>query len=379
MDAHRAADGFEVPDDPDAAPWAGVAGNVAGAGVAAEAKARRDAAPVRTFLARLLGVHTDERAWRVGAKGEQLVAAQLERLGPSWHVLHSITLSETGTDLDHLVIGPGGVFCINTKNHPNHKVWVAKDTFMVNGQRQTYVRASRSEGRKVSRLLSAACGFEVAARPVIAVVNALDLVVKEQPGDVRVCSRRRVVEWLKAQPAVLGPAEVEAIYSVARRSTTWLSATTSEVVPSPPSAEPSGPPPKDSAPLTGRRSLQSLAAEPPSGTGRVVITYSATEGLRLYGDPRPHQRVVKEAGFRWDGRRVCWCPRRQPAGPRSGRGHGGPVTRARLRGRGQRVILGREQAGWIGLPPGSAQGSFRQQRSWPSVMAVVSVRAKSRR
>ena len=38
----------------------------------------------------------------------------------------------------------------------------------------------------------------------------------------------------------------------------------------------------------------------------MVITYSATEGLRLHGDPRPHQRVVKEAGFRWDGRQVCW-------------------------------------------------------------------------
>ena len=295
-----------MPSEPRPEEWTDLAGAAAGAGVAAEAKALRDVAPVRTFIARLLGVHTDERAWRVGAKGEQLVAAQLERLGPSWHVLHSITLSETGTDLDHLVIGPGGVFSVNTKNHPNHKVWVAKDTFMVNGQRQTYVRASRGEGRKVSRILSTACGFEVAARPVIAVVNAMDLVVKEQPGDVRVCSRRRIVEWLKTQPTVLGLAEVEAIYSVARRSTTWLSATTREVVPSAASAEPSGSPPQHSAQAAGRRPVQSPAAEPPSAAGRVTITYSATEGLRLYGDPRPHQRVVKEAGFRWDGRRVCW-------------------------------------------------------------------------
>jgi hypothetical protein len=54
-------------------------------------------------------------------------------LGPSWRVLHSLVVSEEGTDLDHLVIGPHGVYCINTKNHPGHSVWVAGNTFMVNG------------------------------------------------------------------------------------------------------------------------------------------------------------------------------------------------------------------------------------------------------
>ncbi len=45
-----------------------------------QAVALKQAAPVRTMVARVLGVHTDERAWRIGADGEQKVAGQLAKL-----------------------------------------------------------------------------------------------------------------------------------------------------------------------------------------------------------------------------------------------------------------------------------------------------------
>ena len=211
-----------MPDEIAPTGWDDLAINRAGQGVDAQAKALRSKAPVRTLFARVLGVHTDERAFRVGAKGERLVGQQLDRLPPPWHMLHSITLSESGTDLDHLVIGPAGVFSVNTKYHPDANVWVAGGTFLVNGQRQDYVRASRAEGRKVARLLTRACGFEVEVTPVIAVVGAADgFKVKEQPAGVVVCTRRRIVDWLRSQPPKLGSGTVEAIYSVGRLRSTW--------------------------------------------------------------------------------------------------------------------------------------------------------------
>lgn len=297
-----------VPDDFSAASRDDLARNVAGAGVAAEAKALRDEAPVRTFLARLLGVHTDERAYRVGAKGESLVAAQLERLGPVWHVLHSIKLSETGTDLDHLVVGPAGVFCLNTKNHPDAKIWVAGDTLMVNGQRKHYVPASRNEGKKVSRLLTAACGFKVTVRPVVVLVNCGMPKVKGQPPDVRVCTRRGIVEWLRSQPLLLSSEEVETIFSAARRPTTWLSTLPAQMALTPTSDKSSDVPPRPPASITEARGSPSQPhADGPSGAGgRLVITRCKAEGLRLHGDPRPHQRILKEVGLRWDGRRGYW-------------------------------------------------------------------------
>lgn len=57
--------------------------NRPGAAAREQAVALRREAPVRTLLARAMRVHTDERAWRIGADGEEAVAARLARLGPS--------------------------------------------------------------------------------------------------------------------------------------------------------------------------------------------------------------------------------------------------------------------------------------------------------
>jgi hypothetical protein len=213
---------MDLPGSPEQ--WTDLADEAAAYKIEARAAALRDEAPIRTLLARVLGVHTDERAWRRGGEGERAVAKVLARLGLSWHILHSIQVSKSGTDIDHLVIGPGGVFSINTKNHLGKKVWVAGSTFMVNGHKQTYVAASRSEAKKASRLLTTACESPVAVIGVIAVL-ADSLIVKEQPHDVFVIGRRRLADWLRAQPRSLEEPESAAIYDVARRSTTWLPST----------------------------------------------------------------------------------------------------------------------------------------------------------
>lgn len=83
---------------------------------------------MRTFLARVLMVHTEERAWRIGADGEEKVGAQLDKLiqrDPRWRAIHAIEVGERGSDIDHLVIGPGGVYSLNAKHHPGAKVWSA--------------------------------------------------------------------------------------------------------------------------------------------------------------------------------------------------------------------------------------------------------------
>lgn len=189
-----------------------------------EAERARSVAPVRSLLARLMGIHTDERAWRLGADGEVRVGAQLDKLtrrDSRWRCLHSIPVGERGADIDHLVIGPGGVFALNAKHHPRARIWVGGDVLMVNGVRQPYVRNSRHEAARASRLLSDVCGFSVEVTGVLVPVNAGDITIKKPPVDVRVVNRRRLRRWLRRQPEVLdGPACV-AIFEQARRSTTW--------------------------------------------------------------------------------------------------------------------------------------------------------------
>lgn len=43
-----------------------------------------------------------------------------------------------------------------------------------------------------------------------------------------------------------------------------------------------------------------------NSTADVTISHSAGEGTLLTGDPRPHQQLVKDAGFRWSGRQRFW-------------------------------------------------------------------------
>jgi hypothetical protein len=44
-----------------------------------------------------------------------------------------LPVGDRDSDIDHVVIGPVGVFTIDAKNHPQANVWVRDDTCKVNG------------------------------------------------------------------------------------------------------------------------------------------------------------------------------------------------------------------------------------------------------
>jgi hypothetical protein len=238
LDAEQLAVTHEEPQEPpllqpspieDAAPevqpeWLDLASNRPGALAREQAVSRKQAAPVKTFVARALGVHTEERAWRIGADGEEMVSAQLHRLSkkdPRWKFLHAIPIGENGSDIDHVVIGPGGVYTLNAKHHPRSNVWIGGNTFMVNGQKQPYIRNSRHEAARASRLLTEACGFPVPVVGMVVPVGANTLKVKEPPPDVRIVNRMALRDWFRKRPDILTDDQVATVFEAARRSTTW--------------------------------------------------------------------------------------------------------------------------------------------------------------
>lgn len=180
----------------------------------------RQEAPVKSILARLLGAPRAERDYGVGADGEEEVGRRLAKLGPGWHVLHAVPVGTKGSDIDHVVIGPPGVFTLNTKNHHRSKVWVADRSIRVNGQPTDYLRNSRFEAKRASELLAAVCGVPVDVHPLVVVMDA-ELTIKAQPPDVTVVGRKRIVKWLSSRPPILGVDQVEVIYGFVRRDTTW--------------------------------------------------------------------------------------------------------------------------------------------------------------
>ena len=68
------------------------------------------------FLLRF-GISAEATAWRRGAKGEQLTARRLRRLGRGWTVFHDLAIPGSRANADHLAIGPSGLFLIDTKHY----------------------------------------------------------------------------------------------------------------------------------------------------------------------------------------------------------------------------------------------------------------------
>ncbi|MCP9988078.1 NERD domain-containing protein [Streptomyces sudanensis] len=161
------------------------------------------------------------RNWAKGLVGEQLTGKRLNKLrGHGWFILHAVQWA-TGTDIDHLAIGPAGVFTINSKRHPGKTIWYGDIAITINGSRTRHIAASQSEARRVSRVLSRHCGVEVPVRPVISVVHAAKLTVKGANPPVLVLEVDHIDRVLSGLSPVLSPDQVAHIYSVARQARIW--------------------------------------------------------------------------------------------------------------------------------------------------------------
>ena len=175
-------------------------GSVPAAAVIAECLRVQRGVPARSAVARLFGrspLSADSRPWYVGALGELDVARRLEVLGPDWTVLHAVPIGTRGSDVDHVAVGPAGVFTINTKFHEDAKVWVGSRRLLVNGQPKDHLRNARYEAERVGQFLAATTGGDVTVTGIVAIVGAKEITVREQPADVRVLRATELVRWLR--------------------------------------------------------------------------------------------------------------------------------------------------------------------------------------
>jgi hypothetical protein len=143
----------------------------------------------RSRIARMVGFsplnHETQVLYR-GVVGEIEVGEALARLDPEWVVLHALPVDEGDADIDHLVIGPSGVFIVATKNHTGQAVWASQRTLMVGGVRYPHIRNMEYEMGRAERMLSAGAGRPVEVSGILAIVAPKSLVVRERHRDVAV-------------------------------------------------------------------------------------------------------------------------------------------------------------------------------------------------
>lgn len=207
--------------DSEPPPSTDLTNNSAGAAISKRA-AELSPGRFQRLAAKLLRLRTEATSWEVGAAGERRVGSRLDLLkAHGWNVLHSIPL-RSGADIDHVVIGPGGVFTINTKHHPGARVTTKGDFVRVNGQLNHYVRNSRHEASAAAKRLTSACGTPIRVTGVLAFVGVQSLSVKEPPADVLMMPGDRLDRLFLAFPPALSPDLQQRLYAVARRSELWL-------------------------------------------------------------------------------------------------------------------------------------------------------------
>lgn len=158
--------------------------------------------------------------WAVGFVGEEKVGLELALLDDRWRVLHGVPISHEGFDIDHVVIGPPGVFTINTKHHRGKRLNVRGEDVFIGPTYQPYVPKARREAERARAALTADLSAPCPVTPVICTVGA-NLRYREATSDVWVVEGHRLIASLTAQHTVLSTAQVDWLYDRARRSTTW--------------------------------------------------------------------------------------------------------------------------------------------------------------
>jgi len=178
----------------------------------------------RTRLACFFGrspLGVDSAAWYACAKGERVVGSVLATLPKEWKVFHSLPVG-TGIDIDHLAIGPAGVFTISTKHHHGKSVRVSGRTVMVARQKKEYIRDAEIEATRVSELMRERMPKSTSARPVVAIVHPARLAIRRRPAQVKVIDARNLRAWLLALPPVLAWPERMEVNAVIDSPASWL-------------------------------------------------------------------------------------------------------------------------------------------------------------
>jgi hypothetical protein len=145
--------------------------------------------------------------WRKGADGERHTARVLEELaGEGWQSVHDLEKSRGG-NTDHLLVGPPGVFLLETKNLSGQiavsggmlvRSWPEEPGRLWPEYR--LARAVRRDAARVADEVARTSGERVWVQPVVVVWGDFAVGLVDTDGVVYVRGDR-LVDWLRSIPA----------------------------------------------------------------------------------------------------------------------------------------------------------------------------------
>jgi hypothetical protein len=142
-----------------------------------------------------------------GGQAEGLIAWILEDLDDGWHIFNGVKLEEN-SDIDHIVVGPGGLYCISTKSTRGHFSVVDGRTLLHNGRKTDLLENTLAQAMRLRDRLAALLGDQV---PYVNAVLAVPLGYVEVNGprrNVLIFHQDDIVEGLERGGKRLSATEV---------------------------------------------------------------------------------------------------------------------------------------------------------------------------
>ncbi|MBQ9693434.1 MAG: NERD domain-containing protein [Kiritimatiellae bacterium] len=142
-----------------------------------------------------------------GARGEEMVAGELARLPATWTIFNGLLLPNE-LDIDHVAVGPQGIFIIETK-HWSGDVAIHDGQLLANNR-----RLSKSPIAQVRNLTSAICEllpqYAQLVHGVLCFAGPQFMAGAQQLDEVKICSYLNLSNQLTSGNIVLDAAEITA-------------------------------------------------------------------------------------------------------------------------------------------------------------------------
>jgi hypothetical protein len=156
-----------------------------------------------------------------GASGELAVSDALAQLGGEWSVRDSVPVARDGSPVDHLIVGPPGVFTVAVRGHVGRALWIGGSVLLVEGKRVPHIREAEFGAVRAGELLSAATGIRLEVSPCLVILEPRSLTVARPPRRVAILTARELRGWLKGLPRKHSGEELARIAAAAGEPGTW--------------------------------------------------------------------------------------------------------------------------------------------------------------
>ena len=143
------------------------------------------------------------------ALGDVAVIEALAQLGPSWLV--RTCDSPKGGGIEHLLIGPSGIFCMIVRHHLGGAIWIDGGVILADGERLPHLRDAEFSAVRLTQMMSDAIGTRAEATPCLVLTGSRSMTVAKPPRRVAVLTVRDIRAWLKGLSPVLSEGEVEGL------------------------------------------------------------------------------------------------------------------------------------------------------------------------